>query len=599
MNFSLDNLLILLILGGSVILFITEKLRVDVVAMLVLLALIATGLITVEEAFSGFASPAVVTVWAVFIISGALSVSGVADLMARGLLRLVGASEVRLLAVIMLAAGIMSAFMNNIGAVAILLPAVISIGRKLRISASKLLIPLAFAALLGGNMTLIGTPPNILAASIMADYGVPSFGFFDFLPTGLLALTVGVAYMLLVGRRLLPERQAATDLSHQYRVREFLTEVRLGERSSLIGQRLSETGFGENYNLNVLYVRHPTQGPVQAVNSYRLQQGDVLLLEGAPQDMVDVSQRYRLQAVQDWTAVNWQPESYPQEFHLAEVTLAPNSRFENKTLKQINLRKHYGLSVLAIRHNGEDQAAHLGDVPLRFGDSLLVQGPDHIVDALLNDPDLLPLETPVIELRRTHKAPLAVIILLAVLISAALGLFPIAPLMLAGAMAMVITRVIDMDEAYRAIDWKAIFLIAGMLPLGIAMETTGTARLLADLLVRWTGEWGPVVVLGCVFVLTALLTEVISNAAAAVLIVPIAIDVALGLGVDARPFVMATVIAASTSFLMPVGHQVNVLVFGAGGYKFSDYARVGVGLNVLMLLLVMVFVPFIWPFTGR
>ena len=224
---GLENILILLILIGSVALFVSEKLRVDVVAMLVLLALLATGLITVEEAFSGFASPAVVTVWAVFIISGGLSVSGVADLMARWMLRLVGSSEVRLLTVIMLAAGVMSAFMNNIGAVAILLPAVISLGRKLRIAASKLLIPLAFAALLGGNMTLIGTPPNILAASIMADYGVPPFGFFDFLPTGLLALAVGMIYMLLLGRHLLPERPSGPDLSNQYRVRDFLTEVRL------------------------------------------------------------------------------------------------------------------------------------------------------------------------------------------------------------------------------------------------------------------------------------------------------------------------------------------------------------------------------------
>ncbi|MBP7044682.1 MAG: SLC13 family permease [Chloroflexi bacterium] len=595
---GLENILILLILIGSVALFVSEKLRVDVVAMLVLLALLATGLITVEEAFSGFASPAVVTVWAVFIISGGLSVSGVADLMARWMLRLVGSSEVRLLTVIMLAAGVMSAFMNNIGAVAILLPAVISLGRKLRIAASKLLIPLAFAALLGGNMTLIGTPPNILAASIMADYGVPPFGFFDFLPTGLLALAVGMIYMLLLGRHLLPERPSGPDLSNQYRVRDFLTEVRLDERSPLLGRLLSETDFGENYNLNVLYVRQPPAGGMQPPDAYRLAAGDILLLEGTPQEIVDASQQYRLLPVQEWTAVNWHPETYPDEFHLAEVTLAPNSRYENKTIKQIDLRKQYGLSVLAIRHNGEDQAAQLGDVPLRFGDSLLVQGPDKRVAALLNDPDLLPLEAPVIELRRTHKAPIAIIILLLVVVGAAVGVFPIAPLMLAGAMAMVIFRVIDMDEAYRAIDWKAIFLIAGMLPLGIAMETTGTARLLAGLLVNLTGEWGAVVVLGCVFILTAVLTEVISNAAAAVLVVPLAIDVALGLGVDARPFVMATVLAASTSFLMPVGHQVNVLIFGAGGYKFSDYARVGVGLNLLMLLLVVVVVPLVWPFTG-
>lgn len=592
---ELENILVLLILIGAVVLFITEKLRVDVVAMLVLLALVATGLVTVQEAFSGFASPAVVTVWAVFIISAGLSISGVADYIAQAMLKLVGKSEQRLLLLVMLTVGVMSAFMNNIGAVAILMPAVISIGRKLQISSSRLLMPLAFAALLGGNMTLIGTPPNILASNIMVAYGVEPFGFFDFLPTGLLALTVGMVYMMLLGRFLLPDRTPTGELSRQYHVREYLTELRIGDKSSLVGQTLSETDIGENYDLNVLYIRHQNENPVSALDTYQMVQGDVLLLEGAPQDIVNARRRYKLQDVDDWTAVLWRPESDADEFHLAEVTLAPNSRFENKSLKEIGFRNHYSLSVLAIRHNGQDQAASLGDVPLQFGDSLLVQGASDKFDQLLNDPNLMALESPNIELRRTHKAPIAMLILVFVVVLAATGLFPIAPMMLAGAMAMVVTRVISMEEAYRAIDWKAVFLIAGMLPLGIAMESTGTAQLLADQLILWTGSWGVIAVLACVFIMTALLTEVISNAAATVLMVPIAIDVAFSLNANAQPFVMATVLAASTSFLTPVGHQVNVLVFGAGGYKFSDYSRLGIGLNLLMLLLVVTVLPLIWP----
>ncbi|PIE80122.1 MAG: hypothetical protein CSA11_09425 [Chloroflexi bacterium] len=592
---ELDNILVLLILIGAVVLFVTEKLRVDVVAMLVLLALVATGLVSVQEALSGFASPAVVTVWAVFIISAGLSISGVADSIAQAMLKLVGQSERRLLLLLMLMVGLMSAFMNNIGAVAILMPAVISIGRKLQIPTSRLLMPLAFAALLGGNMTLIGTPPNILATDIMATYGVEPFGFFDFLPTGLLALAIGIAYMMLVGRFLLPDRTPVGDLSRQYRVRDFLTELRIGERSSLLGQTLSETGIGENFDLNVLYVRHQNKVLVSALESYQLAHGDVLLLEGAPQDIVNARRRYRLQDVDDWTAVQWRPEGDADEFHLAEVTLAPNSRFENKSLKEIGFRKHYSLSVLAIRHKGQEHVASLGDLSLQFGDSLLVQGPSEKFDQLLNDPDLMALESPKVELRRTRKARSALAILLVVVVLAATGLFPIAPLMLAGAMAMVVTQVISMEEAYRAIDWKAVFLIAGMLPLGIAMETSGTAQLLAEQVVRWTGSWGVIVVLACVFIMTALLTEVVSNAAATVLMVPIAIDVAFSLAVNAQPFVMATVLAASTSFLTPVGHQVNVLVFGVGGYKFSDYGRLGVGLNLLMLLLVVTVLPLIWP----
>jgi di/tricarboxylate transporter len=596
MSLQPENILVILILLSAVILFVTEKLRVDVVAMLVLLALIATGLITVQEAFSGFASPAVVTVWAVFIISGALTISGVADYIAQWMLRLVGQSEQRLLLLLMLTVGVMSSFMNNIGAVAILMPAVISIGRKLKIPTSRLLMPLAFAALLGGNMTLIGTPPNILATNIMAEYGVEPFSFFDFLPTGLLALGIGMVYMMVVGRFLLPDRTPVGDLSEQYHVRDYLTELRIGEKSSLVGQTLAETDLGKNYDLNVIYVRDNNESiVVSAVDGYRLKPGDVLLVEGVPQEIINIRRRYKLQNVENWTSDLWHPEENNDEFHLAEVTLAPNSRYENKSLKEIGFRNSYNLSVLAIRHNGTDQTASLGGVPLQFGDSLLVQGASDKFAQLLNDPNLMALETPDIELRRTHKAPISMLILLLVVVAAASGLFPIAPVMLAGAMAMVITRVISMEEAYRAIDWKAVFLIAGMLPLGIAMESTGTAQLLANQLVVWTGGWGALVVLACVFVMTALLTEVISNAAATVLMVPIAIDVALSLNANVQPFVMATVLAASTSFLTPVGHQVNVLVFGAGGYKFSDYARLGLGLNVLMLLLVVTVLPLIWP----
>jgi di/tricarboxylate transporter len=377
-------------------------------------------------------------------------------------------------------------------------------------------------------------------------------------------------------------------------VRDYLTELRIGEKSPLVGQTLVETDMGENYGLNVLYVSK-NGSSISALDSYRMNQGDVLLLEGAAQNIVNARRQYKLQDVDDWTAAQWRPEGETDGFHLAEVILAPNSRYENRSLKDIGFRKQYGLSVLALRHNGKDEVSSLGDFPLQLGDSLLVQGAIENFDQLLNDPNLVALESPNIELRRTHKAPIAMFILLSVVVGAASGLFPIAPLMLAGAMAMVVAQVISMEEAYRAIDWKAVFLIAGMLPLGIAMESTGTAQLLADQLVLWTGGWGTLAVLACVFIMTALLTEVISNAAAAVLMVPIAMDVALSLNANVQPFVMATVLAASTSFLTPVGHQVNVLVFGAGGYKFSDYSRLGVGLNLLMLLLVVTVLPLIWP----
>lgn len=590
-----DQLLVLVILGTAVILFITEKLRADLVALLVLLTLIVTGLLTVDQAFEGFASPAVVTVWAVFIISGGLQQSGAADIIARQLMNFSGNSQNRLLLLLMVGAGLMSAFMNNIGAVAILMPAVIAIGRKIKISPSKLLMPLAFAALLGGNMTLIGTPPNILAAEIMADYGVAPFRFFDFLPTGLLVLGAGTLYMLLVGQKLIPERILPGELESEYQMAGFVTEVRLGESSPLIGKSLAETDLGSAHDIIVIYIRQKDGEEVGPLRPYPLQPGDSILMEGNPQSILEVNELYDLHPVVDG---DQSVELEEDEFHLAQITLAPNSYLQNRTLKSLNFRDRYGLSVLAVRRNNVDEVDHLANLPIQFGDAMLVQGPSKNFNQLLNDRNLLVLESPNITRRRLHKIPLASVVLLGVVTGAAFGVLPVAALMLAGALLMVMGGVLNMDEAYRAIDWKAVFLIAGMLPLGMAMEQTGTARLLADGLVGVTGGMGSLVVLCSLFVLTAVLTEVISNAAAAVLIVPIAIDVALSLSLSPYPFVMGTVLAASTSFLMPIGHQVNVIIFGAGGYHFGDYARVGVWLNLILLGITAVFVPLIWPFTG-
>ncbi len=591
---SPDNIIVLVILGVAVVLFVSERLRADIVALLVLLSLNITGLVTIEEAFQGFANPAVVTVWAVFIISGAIQRSGLADIIARQLLKWAGDSETRLLTFLMLGAGVMSAFMNNIGAVAILMPAVISIGHKLKISSSKLLMPLAFSALLGGNLTLIGTPPNILAASIMQGYGIEPFGFFDFAPTGILVLGAGVIYMLLIGRRLIPDRIPPGGLSQGYHVKDFIAEVQIRASSSLVGKQIKETGLGQEYDLNVLYVRQNSDELISPREEYALKENDILLIEGSPENMVNAKEAYQLTSVTDHSDL--MSHSDNEEFHLAEITMSPNSILQDQTLREINFRERYGLSVLAVRHNGVDRVENIGVLPLSFGDSLLVQGPVETFDNLQNDNNLLVLERPLIEKRRTKKIPLASVVLLAVIVTAALGLLHVSAVMLAGALLMVIGGVLKMDEAYRAIDWKAVFLIAGMLPLGTAMESTGTAQLIADQLVGLTGGMGPIAVLCAIFILTALLTEVISNAASAVLLVPIAIDVSLNLNLNPQPFVMATVIAASTSFLMPIGHQVNIIIFGAGGYRFFDYARVGVWLNLILLVITAVFVPLIWSF---
>jgi len=593
-----ENLLVLGILAVAVVLFVSEKLRVDVVAMIVLAALVLTGLVTVDEAFSGFASPAVITVWAVFIVSGGLTRSGVADGIARLVVRLAGRSQLRLTVLIMLAVGLMSAFMNNIGAVAILLPAVMSVAHETDIPPSKLLIPLAWASLMGGNMTMIGTPPNILASSILESYAdIEPFRFFDFTPMGIIVLAAGILYMVIAGRHLLPNRQPGGDLADSYPVQEYLTEARVADDSPLLGKTVREADLENRYGLNVIHIHLCCQEgeTVSAMTDHRLQEGDELHLEATADAILTAGPALGLVPVPDRAIQPWEPQPERAAFELAEVVLAPTSDLRGKTLRQIDFRSRFGLAVLAIRHQGKTLFARLGDVALEFGDSLLLQGPVDRINLLRRERDFLLLDMPPLETRRSHKAPLAVAILLGVLVVVTAGWLHVSAAMFIGALLMVLSGTLTMDEAYRAIEWKSVFLIAGMLPLGLAMENSGTARLLADQIVGLVGDWGPLAVMMGIFVLTGLLTEVMSNAAATVLAVPIAIDAALGLGADPRAFVMAIVIAASTSFLMPIGHQVNVLVFGPGGYRFSDYTKVGVWLNLVLLILTALILPLIWP----
>ncbi len=597
---TIDNVIVLGILVAAVVLFVSERLRVDVVAMMVLVALVVTGQVTVEEAFSGFSSPAVITVWAVFIVSGGLTRSGVADLIARQVVRLAGPNQLRLTVLIMLAVGVMSAFMNNIGAVAILLPAVMSVARETDIPPSKLLIPLAWASLLGGNMTMIGTPPNILASSILESYGnIEPFGFFDFTPMGIVVLGAGVLYMVLVGRKLLPKRMPGGELVDSYPVQEYLTEVRVTDDSPLLGKTIREADLEQRYGVNVIHIHLCCQEgeTAPAMTEHRLEAGDELHVEAAAEAILETSRSLGLVPVPDRPIQPWEPDSDRAAFELAEVVLSPSSGLRGKTLRQIDFRSRFGLAVLAIRHEGKTLFARLGDVPLDFGDSLLIQGPVDKINLLRRERDFLLLDMPPLETRRTNKAPVAIAILLGVLVVVTAGWLHVSAAMFIGALLMVLSGTLSMDEAYRSIEWKSVFLIAGMLPLGLAMENSGTAQLLADQIVGLVGDWGPLAVMMGIFVMTGLLTEVMSNAAATVLAVPIAIDAAVSVGANPHAFVMAIVIAASTSFLMPIGHQVNVLVFGPGGYRFFDYTRVGVWLNLILMILTALVLPLIWPLT--
>lgn len=587
-----------IIFVAAVLLFITEWVRVDMVALLVLVSLILTGLLSAPEAFAGFSNAAVITVWAVFIVSNAIQRSGAADLLAARLLKLAGNSEQRLLVALMLTAGLISSVMNNVGAVAILLPPTMSMARQLNRPPSRFLMPLAFAALLGGNLTLIGTPPNILASGLLQDRGMAPFTFFEFTPIGAVALTAGIVYVLTVGRWLLPNREAGGKLGTSYPLHPYLTEMRVLTNSPLLGQSLEAQQINETYGVNILYIqRQGVSISLQPAQDRVVRVDDVLLVEGVIGKQLLFARQMRLEGVRDFSAETWTKDIDTPNLHLSEIAIAPRSELNGRSLGEVDFRNRYGISVLAIRHQGEAIIDNLANLPLGVGDALLVQGADDRIAQLQDSRDFLVLTTPVIEPPPDlNKVWLSLLILAGVILSTLIGWLAIETAMVTGALLTVLLRIQTIEEAHKSIDWKVVFLIAGMLPLGTALETTGAAQLAADTVVQKMGGWGALPVLAAFFILTAILTEVVSNAAATVLIVPIVIEVAQRLNAEPHTFVLAVVLAASTSFMTPIGHQCNVLIFGPGGYKFSDYARVGAGLNLIILFVAVLILPLLFPF---
>ena len=550
-------------------------------------------MIPAKELFSGFSNSAVITVWAVYMVSGGLFKTGVANAMGTAILKIAGNTESRLIATIMLTVGVLSAFMNNVGATAMLLPAVVGISRVTKVAVSKLLIPLAFASLLGGAMTLIGTPANILATGILAERGLPTFGFFEFAPMGIVVLVTGVLYMVLIGRRLLPVREGALGREEVYNIRDYVTEVRVSPESSLIGKTLLESRLGQDFDLTVLALQRENGKQPRLRRDIVIQIGDLLVVESSASDLMAARQSLGLTVEAER---NFDLGSLERgDVQLIEATLAPRSHIVGRSLRDVRFRDRYGFTALAISRQGEVITQRLRDVPLKFGDSLLLQGPPRRVKQLQEGENFLVLEPIETEQFRRNKAPIAVAALVLAIGLAIFAGMAISLAMVIAAVIMILAGALRIEEAYESVDWRTVFLVAGMLPLGLAMELTGTARLLADVILGVFGPFGALATLAGIYLLAALITQPMSNAAAIVLIVPIALDTAAGMGANYKTFTMAVVIGAATSFLSPVGHKANVLVFGPGGYKFTDYARVGAILTVLLLIVSMIFLPIFWP----
>ena len=780
--------LVLAILVVSLVLFVSEKIRMDLVALMVLGTLVMTGLVTPPEAVAGFSNPAVVAVWAMFILSDGLTRTGIANVIGHTVLRLAGQTEGRMIVVIMLTAGLLSAFMNNIGVAALMLPVVIDVARRTRIPASRLLMPLAYGSLLGGLTTMIGTPPNLLISGSLEAAGYTPFGLFDFTPIGVAVLVVGTLFVALVGRHMLPrkkpeekiQRRSQRNLRAQYglqsrafemrvpaesilvgktlgqsrigvatglivlalvrsgetelmpsrqtvlqgddklliqgrldRFREFqrwselviereapvlqglmagrvkLIEVTVEENSPLVAELLHHSEFRERYGANVLAIRRGEL--VRRVNLAHvpLRGGDVLLLQATPDTVEElerspefsdcreveeqqVSEVYRLQerifvvrvpresqlagdtlmrnrlgdafdfrllalfregelkimpepdqslkggdllliqgreedldVLRGLQELEIQQGAQPNlnafesdRLSLLEATLDPRSRLAGQPLSEFSFREKYGLELVAVWRKGEAIRTNLDQLLLQFGDALLLLGPRQQLAVLERDPEFLVL-TPVTQRSiDTEKAPLAAGILFAVIFSVLTGWLPIYIAAIIGATLMILTRCLSMDEAYRAIDWRAIFLIAGMLPLGTAMQQTGAAELLANQTMNVLGPLGPWWVIGGLYLITAAGTMIIPTAALVVLMSPIVLSASADLGVAPHTAMMAVAMAASASFTSPISHPANILVMGPGGYRFADYLKIGLPLTALVFVTVMLLLPIFWPLSA-
>jgi di/tricarboxylate transporter len=598
---TVEIALVLIILIVSVILFAIDRFRPDIVALLVLVTLAATRLVTPQEAFSGFANPAVVTVVAIFVVSEGLFQTGVADFLSLRIIKAARSNRKRLFIILMLTVGFLSAFINNVGATAVFLPAVLVIARRTKTSPSKLLIPLAYASAMGGNLTLIGTPPNLLASAILQDFhgcenfsfGCKGFGFFDFTPMGLIILATGTLYMTYIGRRILPNYDTHVELTEDFEVRQYLSEIRVLPDSPLVGRTVIQSRFGSAYGLTIIgIVRNGNERLVVHRNDI-IQANDILLVEGSLDKILQVRESQGLRIEPEHEHHDTDLES--REAGIAEVLLDVGSPLAGQSIKEIGFRERYRLSVLALRRRGEAIASLIGDEPLQPGDLLLVQGRRQHMALLRANPNFLLLEPIHLVTRRTQKAPLALGVLGLALVAATFGWIHISIAAVIASIIMIMTGIININEAYRSIDWQSVFLIGGMLPLGVAMESTNAAKLLAEWVTGSMAGLGPIGILIGLYLLSGLMTQAMSNAATTVLLAPIAINVALSLGVDPRAFLMAIVVAANASFLTPIAHQSNILVFGPGGYKFTDFTKVGLGLTLMYLVIAATILPLIWP----
>ncbi len=584
---TFEILLVLALLAAVTTLFMLEWASVDIVTLLMLIALVLSRTLTPEEAFSGFANEIIIILSSIFVLSAALAQTGVMDRLADWISRLSSGGELRVLLIFLCLSAVMSAFLSNTTTTAVLVPTVMALCRKADLAAGRMLMPLAFASMLGGTCTLIGTSTNLAASGLIAKLGLAPFSMFEFSGIGIVVAVLGVVYLLFVGRLLLPDSKAQTQLE-DYGLNEYLAELKIEEGSQLIGRTLKVLDLPAR-GVNVAQVirgKHHRQ----ARSNTRIREGDVLVVSAGPQDLLAMAQEgVRI----------LEPSEVPREdleraqFPILETVILPGSAFLNKTLKALDLRRRYRVSALGVYRRSGEFAARIRNIRLRVGDVLLLQGRLRNLGPLLSAREILLLNQSEPVALEPRRGAYAVGALLTAVVLSGLQVVPVSIAFLLGGLLVVLLRCVSVDQIYELIEWRLIILIGGMTSFGLAMQKSGAGAFLADAMASGIGWLGTTAVLAAFGALTMLLTQPMSNAAAALVVLPVALPTALHLGIEPRVMAVVVTLSASLSFVAPL-EPASLLVYGPGKYRFRDFVKTGLPLSLMTLLLLVWLVPLLW-----
>jgi di/tricarboxylate transporter len=589
----MDILLLTVILLGGFWLLVRGVFRYEVTALLIVFALAATGLLKPAEALSGFANEATITVAAMFVLSAGLSRTGAIEYVTRAATRVrIRSTRVLLLVLVGLAA-IPSAFLNNTAVVIVLIPVVLKICQRNNVSASKLMIPLSYFTILGGTLTLMGTSTNILVHSLHQEAGGTGFGMFEFTRMGVCYLLIGVVFILVAGPKLLPERKVLSQLLEPQHRSRFVTEIVVPEGSRLAGNSLGAVLSGLDDVKVIEHIRGEAVeiGPPPAIE---IEAGDTLLVEGSPRAIHWLLGREGLDlatAVADSQRVRISQ----MDLQIVEAVVTPTSSFFNQRLAELGLNRLYGIKVLAVQRRGRHIHARLREMKLQVGDVLLVQGEESALRELQNTGDVLLIEGVEKTLRVARRVPIAILVMVCVVLGAAFQWLPISVLAIGGAAAMLVFKCLRVREAIRSLESSVLLLIAATIPVGLAMERTGMAEIVARWVIGAAGGLGPIALVSAVYFFAMVFTEFLSNNAVAVLATPIVLEMARESGIDPKPLLVAVAFGASACFATPIGYQTNLLVMGPGGYYFRDYMRMGIALDLVLWVAASFLIPCFWP----